>query len=254
MRGGQPRDISVSYIDGLWTHRIGSDFFPDGPRFDYTGDEYDSWRGRRARQQADTNEYWLKYYEPREGDVIIDVGAGRGEDTYTFSRAVGPLGCVIAIEAHPVSFAILKSFSRLNNLLNVTALHLALMDKPGHVGITDSELWQENAVDLKGSSLTRVPAATLDDLCRVRNVSHIDFVKMNIEGAERHALLGMKAMMASIDKICVACHDFRADLGHGEELRTRAFVEDFLTKSGFKVFSRREDPRDYVRDHVFGLK
>jgi hypothetical protein len=35
---------------------------------------------------------------------------------------------------------------------------------------------------------------------------------------------------------------------------TRAFVEQFLIEHGFKPASRPDDPRDYVRDHIFGLR
>ncbi|HEY2460768.1 MAG TPA: FkbM family methyltransferase, partial [Candidatus Acidoferrum sp.] len=85
-------------------------------------------------------------------------------------------------------------------------------------------------------------------------INQIDFLKMNIEGAERFALPGMESMIAHIRHICVACHDFRSNLGHGENFRTRAFVEEFLSNHGFTIVSRRDDPRDYVRDHVFGLR
>ena len=51
---------------------------------------------------------------------------------------------MIAIEAHPLSYTILKNFCRLNHLTNVTALQVALMDKPGKVRIVESESsWTE---------------------------------------------------------------------------------------------------------------
>src|SRR5205823_1391670 len=112
----------VSYIDGFWTHRIGSHFIPDGLRFDYLYKELEAWRGQIDQYVADTTDYWLQHYRPQEGDVVVDVGAGRGEDTLTFSRGVGKTGRVIAIEAHPLSFLVLKNFCKLNGLSNVTLL------------------------------------------------------------------------------------------------------------------------------------
>jgi FkbM family methyltransferase len=256
MGKNQVHDVEIAYIDGFWTRRVGRQFFPDGPRFEYSYSDFDAWKGQMEQYAADTREYWLRHYEPREGDLVVDVGAGRGEDTFTFSRAVGASGRVIAIEAHPLSFAMLKSFCRLNQLSNVTALHVALMDRPGTVTIAESESnWQENAVDQNGGSMgISVPAATLDDLCERQGINSIDFLKMNIEGAERSALLGMASMMTNIRQICVACHDFRSDAGHGEEFRTRSFVERTLVKHGFTLASRCDDERQFVRDHVFGLR
>lgn len=246
----------IAYVNGFWTRRVGSDFFPDGLRFDYTYTNFDSWKRQMETYASDTKDYWLQYYRPQEGDVIVDVGAGRGEDTSTFSRAVGETGRVIAIEAHPLSFAILKNFCRLNGLTNVTTLHLALMDKPGTVRIAESESsWIENAIDdgKEGAGIP-VPAGTLDAVCEAQGLKDIAFLKMNIEGAERYALLGTESVIQRTRQICVACHDFRADLGHGEKFRTSAFVEHFLTNQGFTLASRRDDPRDYVRDHIFGLR
>jgi FkbM family methyltransferase len=256
MSGDQIRDIEIKYIDGFWTRRVGAEFFPDGPRYEYVFTDVATWRGLIGQYVADTREYWLRQYRPQEGDVIVDVGAGRGEDTLTFSRAVGPTGRVIAIEAHPQSFAMLKIFCRLNQLSNVTALHVALMDKPGTVEIAESSWWQENAINYDGGSSSgiKVSAATLDELCDKRQIKKINFLKMNIEGGERYALVGMKATMADIDQICVACHDFRADLGHGEEFRTQNFVRRFLADHGFAITSRWDDPRPAIRDHIFGLR
>jgi FkbM family methyltransferase len=248
-------DVAVRYIEGLWTRRLGNSFLPDGPRFDYVLPDLAAAKRDLDRLDANAREYWLRYYAPREGDVIFDIGAGRGEDVLTFSHAVGATGRVIAIEADPLSFVFLKNFCRLNGLTNAVALHVATMDKPGHVHVEQSASWTENAVrfdaDVVGSGIR---ADTVDAICAKLGVREIAFLKMNIEGAERHALQGMGAIMPSVRQICVACHDFRAEQGHGEELRTRRFVEGFLRASGFTLFSRPNDSRGYVRDHVFGLR
>lgn len=76
---------------------------------------------------------------------------------------------------------------------------------------------------------------------------------MNIQGAERYALFGAELSMPRIRQICVACLDFRCNLGHSEQFRTRRFVKSFLVNHGFMLVSRSDDPRDYVRDCVFGL-
>jgi FkbM family methyltransferase len=256
MRGDNSRDIEIKYIDGFWTRKVGHEFVLDGPTYEYVFTDLAKWRDPFESYIADTKEHWLQHYTPQQGDIVVDVGAGRGEDTLTFSRAVGPTGRVVAIEAHPLSFALLKSFCHLNQLSNVAALHVALMDRPGIVTIAESQSsWQENAVNPDSSEAgISVSAVTFDELCQKHKINNIAFLKMNIEGAESHALLGMKAMMPNIRQICVACHDFRADLGHGEHFRTRSFVERALKEYGFKIWSRPDDDRDYVRHHVFGLR
>lgn len=246
-------DVEIAHINGLWTHRVESNFFPDGPTFDSVS--FGCWKTQMDQYVSDTNEYWLKYYRPQKGDVVVDVGAGRGEDTLTFSREVGETGRVIAIEVSPRSFAILKSFCVLNELANVTVLNVALMDKPGLIRIVEHESsWiQDSVAHIEQLRGIVVQAAALDQICEQNGVKDIAFIKMNIEGAERYALPGMEAVLPFTRQICVACHDFRSENGEGEQFRTRAFVEQFLAEHGFSVTSP-DDPRDYVRDHVFGLR
>jgi len=246
-------EVDVKYVNGLWTHRIGTDYFPDDRRFLYSPGQFNTWKGDPAHH---TKEFWLRHYQPETGDVVIDAGAGRGEDILTFSRSVGPTGRVIALEPHPVSFNILNRLCALNRLSNVTCLQVALMNQPGTVRISNSaSWWGENAIQLaEGSSGIQVPATTLAEVCQKQGLLDIALVKMNIEGAERYALLGTAEVIPRIRQICVACHDFRAENGEGEHFRTRVFVEQFLSAHGFTLASRANDPRDYVRDHIFGLR
>ena len=252
-RAAAGHDVEIAYVDGFWTHRIGPHFFPDSLGFDYRSGHFEAWKGDWEQY---TRDFWFQHYQPREGDVVIDVGAGRGEDTLTFSRAVGETGRVIAIEAHPLSFKILERFCRSNQLTNVTLLGIALLDKPGTAEIVGSESsWMDSAM-ARDNGLRGIPvrATTLNEVCRQLELRNIALLKMNIEGAERQALLGMEQAVGNIRQICVACHDFRFERGEGEWFCTRSFVEQFLVGHGFTLASRPNDPRDAVRDHVYGLR
>ncbi|MDH3411546.1 MAG: FkbM family methyltransferase [Gammaproteobacteria bacterium] len=186
---------------------------------------------------------------------MFDIGAGRGEDTIAFSRAIGSTGRVIAIEAHPLSYELLETFCGLNQLENISLLNLAVMDKPGEISMVEANDWRANAVAADGaSSNIRVASSTLDQICSELDITHIDFLKMNIEGAERYALVGMESIVKSTKAICIACHDFLADRGLGEYYRTKQFVERFLVNHGFRTVSYPEDPRDFVRCHVFAFR
>lgn len=243
-------DVQVWY-DGLWWHRSGSYRFPDGPRFRYFRDHF-----LRRREQAETmirdaHEYWYHGGCPRRGETVIDVGAGRGEDVLAFSNTVGPEGRVLAIEAHPVTFALLKRFCIDNRLDNAVPIQMATLDGPGTVTMGDADEWTENTVGRAGYM---VPADTLDAICRREAPGPIGLLKMNIEGAESPALRGAVEVLARTRLVAVACHDFRADRGHGETYRTRRDVQAFLASQGFTVTARASDSRDWVRDHVFGVR
>lgn len=238
-------------------HRVGNYVIPDGPTFDYFRRTYRTWVEPKPRYFSLAEDHWFGEYRPKRGDVIFDIGAGRGEDTLPFSEAVGPEGRVIAIEADPTSFDLLKRLCVLNSLKNVTAFQLAVMDRPGTVNISQAGLWEANTASWASSQSAAdavVEAKTLDDLCKELKIERIDFLKMNIEGAEVPALNGMKSSIGLVNNLCICCHDFRANHGDGESYRTREFVQKFLRDHGFDFHSRNNDPRDYIRDHIHGKR
>lgn len=245
----QRADVHVTHR-GLWTHTIGEYVVPDGARYAYDSSRILKWNTEVPKYLGNAEDYWFREYSPRPGDVIVDVGAGRGEDVLAFSQRVGSTGRVIAIEAHPVSFHLLQAFCALNRLDNVTAVNCALMDTAGSVTIETGDDWRANTVGGGTASGTAVRATTLDLLARELRLGDVAFLKMNIEGAERQALPGMEATLPRIAHLCVCCHDFRAERGDGEQYRTRAFVEQFLSSRGFSVHTRGADARPWVRDHL----
>lgn len=248
-------EVEVFYDGHLWIHRVNSVFFPDDRQFCYYRSSFRDWGQLPAKYIEDAEDYWFRHYRPQPGDTVFDIGAGRGEDTFAFVRAVGDTGRVVSIEAHPLSYQLLEAFCRLNQLSNSTPLNLAVMDKPGEISMIESDEWYAHAVDVDGASgNTRIVSRTLDQICGELDITKIDFLKMNIEGAERYALIGMESMIASTKCICIACHDFMANRGLGEHYRTKQYVETFLGNHGFKIVSHPEDPRDYVRCHVFAFR
>ncbi len=50
----------------------------------------------------------------RPGDVAVDIGAHTGDTTLPLALAVGPEGCVVALEPNPYVFPVLAETARLN--------------------------------------------------------------------------------------------------------------------------------------------
>jgi FkbM family methyltransferase len=198
-----------------------------------------------------TSYYFMYQYLPKEGDTIVDVGAGTGWETLFFSRSVGISGRVISIEAHPKVFRCLSKMRAENRLENVTLVQAAVADQEGEVQLSDSPEHEANSIVGLVSGIP-VACTTLDYIFRSLELSRVDFLKMNIEGAERLALSGMGEMLRKTKNVCIACHDFLADEGGRDELRTRADVIAFLKQSGF-VVSLRESEGDFLRNYVYAL-
>jgi len=195
---------------------------------------------------------WMYQFLPSEGETVMDVGAGTGWETLVFSRQVGKSGRVISIEAHPRVFSCLSKMCEENQLGNITLIQAAIIDSERGVLLTDFDEYIGNRI-VKVDSGISVEGTTLDRIFESRQLSQIDLLKMNIEGAERYAIAGMREMVRRTRHVCISCHDFVADKDGPEEMRTKAEVIAFLKQNGFDVFLRESDPRPEVRDYVYGL-
>jgi FkbM family methyltransferase len=195
---------------------------------------------------------FLHEYMPRAGDVVVDAGAGNGMEVVTFSRLVGPSGRVIAIEAHPDSFAALRLLCARNGLRNVELINAALASESGIVRISDHDDPLLNATVGNMQRGIPVPATTLDEIFVRRGINHADFLKMNIEGAEVDALRGSVRSIKKTRHVCIGCHDFLAEDGRGGvEMRTKEAVREFLERAGFAVTSQMHE-LPWISDYVYG--
>jgi FkbM family methyltransferase len=248
-------DIEILW-DEMWMRRVGPHYFPDPDLLRNPEPKWQRWATQAEKHLRDADDYWFHVYKPRPGDVIVDIGAGRGEDVFAFSRAVGPHGRVFAVEPHPVSFRLLRKFCLLNSLSNVTAVNFACVDQPARLQIETLPVWESNYVRSgePAPSSHPVEGVTFDSISERYQLSRIDFLKMNIEGAERSALPGCRHALHRTRNVCIAAHDFRAARGEGDTFRTLAFVKEFLASAGFRLITRDDDPRYYVPYHVHGVR
>ena len=196
---------------------------------------------------------WCFEYFLQSGDVVIDVGAGIGDDALVFSKLVGENGCVIAIEAHPVTYRCLTKTIAQNQLKNVTALNLAVSDRDGFVTISNEDNFLSNKISVSEGA-TRILSERLDDVLRRVSKSQPNFVKMNIEGAETAALRGMCETLNLTPHVVISCHDFKAREIEDELMKTHNDVKKILIGAGYTLLSRAEDRRREVPYYVYGSK
>ena len=220
----------VSYDQGVWMHETSSGYLAYHQpyvRLDLP----------RLNEVAKANFCWG--YEPQPGDVVMDVGAGVGEETLTFSRAVGERGQGICMEAHPRTYHCLHMLIQYDRLENVTALHQAATEPCCAMAIIeDSKEYLGNRLNtVQGFS---VPATTIDAIREKLDLGRIHFLKMNIEGAERLAIQGMSETLRHTSVLCVSCHDFPAESTGNEDLRTKATCTIFSGRAGSESWPDRK--------------
>ena len=134
------------------------------------------------------------WFKIPEGGVFLDVGANIGRYTITLAKKVGPGGRVIAFEPCSNSYSALRKNIDLNNLGNVITLPLALWNEEGyHHMYVKANAGSNSLVEDNGAiGKEKVRTITLDGLLKELIFTRIDLIKIDVEGAEREVLEGMK--------------------------------------------------------------
>jgi FkbM family methyltransferase len=155
-----------------------------------------------------------RFYKLRQNDVVLDIGAGIGTEVLTYSGQVGPTGHIYAIEADPITFRRLEKTCRLNNITNVTAINCAVSNSNANAflklvskGGIANHLAEIDTLK-SHSKFAEVPAIKLDDFVQKYGIDTIHFLKMNIEGAEKVALMGFELKYPLVTNWVISCHDF----------------------------------------------
>ncbi|MCW3123116.1 MAG: methyltransferase, FkbM family domain protein [Flavipsychrobacter sp.] len=137
----------------------------------------------------------------KEGDIVIEAGANLGSETVLLSKMVGK-GRVYGFEPNPYTFDRLKTNVAINELTNVEVFDIAMGEKNGSISFN---IYPKNFCNAGMSSkymetpLTRkitVQQQTLDSFVKAHNISKVDFLKMDIQGAEMDLLKGAGETMA----------------------------------------------------------
>lgn len=141
----------------------------------------------------------------RPGMIALDVGADIGYYALQMSRLVGPEGRVIAFEPIPAARERLKHNIALNSCTNIEISEYALGNQEGKVYLEDP--FEKSRLNLNKSAGAagdiEVSIKRLDDLVEQMNLPSVDIVKMDIEGAEHQALLGMEQTLRRFHPILI---------------------------------------------------
>jgi len=136
------------------------------------------------------------------GARALDVGANVGYVTRRLCRAVQPSGHVDAFEPTPLCLPVLRRNTAA--FTNVTVHPIAVARTGGEVAFySDAETHPNNSLypTREGQAVIRVPASTLDAWYEANGSPRIDFVKIDVEGAEIDVLEGARDMIAGNPQI-----------------------------------------------------
>lgn len=131
--------------------------------------------------------------EAEPGDVVIDAGGCFGDTALYFAHKVGPDGQVFSFEFVPDNLTVFRRNLALNPEL---APRIQLIEAPLWSTSGEAMYIEGKGPATRVSSTPRSPDAqpsftlSIDDLVSAADLERVDFIKMDIEGAETAALHG----------------------------------------------------------------
>jgi len=178
----------------------------------------------------------------KRGDTVVDLGANIGYFSLLAARLVGPGGKVFSFEPEPKNFKYLKKNIKINNYTQVKAYQKAVSNRngktklfvcsydTGHHTINQNkgiEAYKRGRV-IKEQSI-KIETVTLDNFLR-NKVNKVDVIKMDVEGAEYLALMGMDEILRKNQDIKMFVEFFPLlikKMGNSPEEFIKKLLEDY---------------------------
>jgi len=136
------------------------------------------------------------YYKASIGDVVAEMGAYQGFYTMYLSENVGSEGKIIAIEPIEQNLRFLRKNISSNRIENVEIIPFGVWKENAKLQFERRENdMQSSSADLtykNDSTSFEIEVKTLDTILKSSNVESIDFMLIQLNGAELNALLGLK--------------------------------------------------------------
>lgn len=186
---------------------------------------------------------WYACDLSRPPSVIVDAGANIGLFSVSYASKY-PEAKIFAIEPESSNFEMLTRNAA--PYPNITPIRAALWNENTELNLVDPG-FGHTTYQTRGDSApaasnrqSLVPAITVDRLMSTFNISFIDLLKVNIEGAEKEVF---ESASRWISRVGVIAMDFHDHLRPGSSAPARAATHDFeLTwKKGAITFWAKKD-------------
>ena len=138
----------------------------------------------------------------RPDDICFDVGANIGYYTTLFAR-LAHSGSVHAFEPAQLNWHVLNTNLLLNRFRHVSMLHAAVGETAGSMPFSVSRDGAFSSLKDTGRDvevdLIETSVITIDDYVRAHNISRIDVMKVDVEGAEGLVINGAKELLSGVE-------------------------------------------------------
>jgi FkbM family methyltransferase len=159
-------------------------------------------------------------FELAIGSTVVDVGANIG--LFSIFASLTPGVRIFAFEPHPENFQVLHENAS-SRAGDIRCFEAAIADSAGERILYEGMIpggHKMESVNLSGTPLNkalRIKTQTLNDLMTIEGIDHIDFLKIDCEGAEGEILAAASLEdLSKINKIAMEFHDNASSLNHSQ--------------------------------------
>ena len=134
---------------------------------------------------------------PKPGEYVLDIGASVGDTAIWFVKYMGEDGKIFAFEPNPNAYRILQHVIKMNNLeQTIYAYNFSI---GSHSTTSNNNIY--------------VSQISIDDFVRIEQVHEVDFIKIDIEGAEVNALKGARNTIKQFSpKLAIASYHYPREI------------------------------------------
>lgn len=174
-----------------------------------------------------------------DGKIMIDIGANQGIFSLVSARQVGEQGKVFAFEPAQVAFKVLETNLALNQASNVKAMRIALADKPGKLRLYhDVDPTRNSLAPTEPSqAYEEVEVRPLDSVVQDLGISRIDFIKIDVEGADELVCRGGAEVLKKYRPPVFFEHDLAATSQMGLK---NGGISAFLASLDYEFYKYRD--------------
>ena len=177
---------------------------------------------------------YLLNYQLENGDIVVDAGAYIGSFALYAAKIVGEAGKVIAFEPNHFVCQQLKENIKLNNLPNIIVSEKGLWNENKTLKFNNTTAGDSSFVLVPGQEhlVTEVQAVRLDDELAKLGIDKVNFIKMDIEGAEIEAIEGSQDILKN-NNINLAIASYHIIDGQ----KTSIQLEPLFSRLGYKTIT-----------------
>ncbi|MFH0933901.1 MAG: FkbM family methyltransferase, partial [Pseudomonadota bacterium] len=191
---------------------------------------------------------YMQFAQLKQGDIVLDLGAYAGMASIQFSKRVGTTGFVASYEPDIHNFKAarinIEMHAKYSGLSNIVLHRQAVWsDCEGIEFSSDGNMGSSASLIIgKRGRVERVETTTLEKILDANGLTSIDFIKMDIEGAEIEVLNNSLGLLKKL-RPALVMESHRVN-----DVHSAAECEQLLRGIGYETWTSTS--RDQFSDYL----